>query len=51
MSDRLAARKASRVAPVKAASSLYHLDKVFLKLDITSRKQLSRIPASHLNTA
>jgi DNA-binding CsgD family transcriptional regulator len=29
----------------------YHLRKIFLNLEITSRKELSRVPTSHLNTA
>ncbi|MGH2881660.1 MAG: helix-turn-helix transcriptional regulator, partial [Solirubrobacteraceae bacterium] len=29
----------------------YHLRKVFLKLEINSRSQLSRVPVGHLNTA
>jgi DNA-binding CsgD family transcriptional regulator len=29
----------------------YHLHKVFLKLEITSRNQLARLPASRLSTA
>jgi hypothetical protein len=28
----------------------YHLHKVFLKLEITSRNQLRRVPASQLST-
>ena len=29
----------------------YHLRKIFLNLEITSRKELSSVPASHLNAA
>jgi DNA-binding CsgD family transcriptional regulator len=36
---------------ISPRTAQYHLHKVFAKLDITSRNQLSRIPASQLNPA
>jgi DNA-binding CsgD family transcriptional regulator len=33
---------------ISPRTAQYHLHKVFLKLDITSRNQLSRVPASQL---
>jgi Bacterial regulatory proteins, luxR family len=36
---------------ISPRTAQYHLHKVFLKLDITSRNQLSRVPASRLTLA